>query len=241
MRFDTTTLLVSLCLVLLMQGCSRPGERSKSNEFFTNWLQAHGATNIVEDRSGVGVAGNATRLRVSRYGSEKHQNGGVTAELEFRVRLPGGHEIIEYVAGAGDSLENAEKDAKMNFVLTTFHVIYGGFMNPADPHQTAEKVIIGGKQRVLVMGDMMTRSASTNSSPDLSQLRSAFREMLSPVNLSPEPHWLKIVYAQHRSQVVNCAVTLDNRDDAGLTETARKMPWPAQDEFYIMKQFMVIK
>jgi hypothetical protein len=233
------TLAIAPALFLL--GCSRGAQKSASNEFFVDWLRSHGETNIVQDAKGVGVAGSATRLRSSLYGSEKQRNGGVTAETEFRVRLPDGREIVEFVAGMGDSLEAAEKDAKLNFVLSTFHVVYRGFMNSADPHQTEETVTINGKPRVLVMGDSMTRGGSTNSSPDMFPLRSRFREMLSPLPLSPGSHWMKIVYAQHESRVMMCSVTLDNREDAALTETVRKMPWPLQQDFYMAKQFIVVK
>src|SRR5262249_29616741 len=150
-------------------------------------------------------------------------------------------EIVEFVAGNGESLEAAEKDSKVNFVLSTFHVVYRSFMNPADPHQTEEKVTIHGKPRLLVLGDTLTRGGTTNSSLDMFPLRSRFREMLSPLALSPEPHWLKIVYAQNQARVMMCAVTLDNRDDPTLTEIVKKLPWPVQEDFYMVKQFIVVK
>jgi uncharacterized protein DUF6348 len=154
-------------LLVFLVSCSPDAQKSKSNEFFIGWLQSHGETNIVEDRKGVGISTSPTRLRSSLYGSEKRQDGTVSAETEFRIHLPDGREIVEYVAGTGDSLEAAEKDAQLNFLLTTFHVVYGGFMNPADPHQTQETVTIDGRPRVLVMGDSMTRSGTTNGAPDI--------------------------------------------------------------------------
>src|SRR6185503_19236052 len=130
---------------------------AKSNEFFVSWLRDHGESNIVADASGVGIKGNATRLRSSVYEFKQYTNGGFTAELEFRVRMPDGREIVEFVAGTGDSLQQAENDAKLNFVLTTFHVVYRSFLNPNDSHQTEHKVTINGQPRVLVTGDMMSR------------------------------------------------------------------------------------
>ena len=189
----------------------------------------------------LGVAGSATRLRSSLYGSTKQQNGRVTAETEFRVRLPDGREMVEFIASMDNSLNQSEEDAKLNFLLTTFHVVYRSFMNPADPHQTEEPVTINGKLRVLVMGDAMTRSGSTNSAPDLSALRLRFRELLSPLPLSPQSRWIKIVYAQHRAKVMTCSVALDNQENPALTEAAKKLPWPAQEDFYMVKQFIVIK
>jgi hypothetical protein len=232
---------LAVALLLFLVSCSPDAQKSKSNEFFIGWLQSHGETNIVEDRKGVGISTSPTRLRSSLYGSEKQQDGTVTVETEFRIRLPDGREIVEYVAGTGDSLEAAEKDSKLNFLLTTFHVVYGGFMNPADPHQTQETVTIDGRRRVLVMGDSMTRSGTTNGAPDMSELRSRFRGMLSSFPLSPEPHWIKIVYAQHQAKLMICSVTLDNQENAALIEMVRKLPWPVQQDFYMLKQFIVVK
>jgi hypothetical protein len=230
-----------MALLFLVLGCSRGAQNTKSKDFFVSWLQSHGETHVVTDKEGVGIAGNATRLRSSLYESKKFEKGGFTAETEFAVRLPGGREIVEYVAGMGDSLEAAENDCKVNFILTTFHVVYRGFMNPADPHQSEEAVTINGKPRVLVMGDIMARGTITQSAPDVSELRPRFKEMLSPLPLSREPHWVKIVYGQNDAKVITCSVTLDNQENAVLTETVGKLPWPVQQGFYMVKEFIVIK
>jgi len=106
---------ITVLIVLLSAvGCSRAVDKPKSTDFLVTWLQSHGETNIVEDANGVGIGGSATRLRSSLYGSKKHDNGTVTAETEFRVRLPDGREVVEYVAGTGDTLEKAEGDSKLN-------------------------------------------------------------------------------------------------------------------------------
>src|SRR5689334_13699050 len=143
-RRVATALLFPALLLSILFGCSR-SPTPKSNEFFATWLQGHGESNVVVDAAGVGIAGNPTRLRSSLYGSEQHTNGSFTAELEFRVLLPDRREIIEYVAGRGDSLKQAEGDAKANFILSTFHVVYRSFLNPSDPHQTEQKITINGQ------------------------------------------------------------------------------------------------
>ena len=239
--FARAVLASTVALVLLAWGCSRVAQKPKANEFFVTWLLSHGETNIVEDANGVGLAGNPTRLRSSRYDSTKRPDGKVTAEIEFRVRLPDGREIIEYVAGIGDSLEKAENDARLNFVLTTFHVVYRSFLNPADPHQTEKTVTINGQPRVLVMGDTITRRVGTNKIPGLSELQPRFQELLSSLPLSPQTHWMKIVYAQQHSKIEICAVTLDNEGNDTLTEAVQKLPWPMQEDFYMVKQFVVVK
>src|SRR5262245_15363999 len=191
-------------------GCSRPATTPQSQEFLATWLQGHGESNVVVNAEGVGIAGNPTRLRYSLYGTDRSTNR-VTAELEFRVRMPDGREIVEFVAGSGDSLKQAEDDAKVNFIVSTFHGVYRSFLNPNDPHQTEEKITINGRPRVLVLGDTLTRGQTTNSMPDMFPLRDQFRKILAALPLSEQTHWIKLVYANHHSKVMLCAVTLDNQ------------------------------
>ena len=62
-----------------------------------------------------------------------------------------------------------------------------------------------------------------------------------PVSLSAQKHWIKIVYANHHSKVMLCAVTIDNADSQTLTEAVNELPWPKKEEFYMVKQFSVVK
>src|SRR5947207_13806277 len=100
---------------------------------------------------------------------------------------------------------------------------------------------INGQPRVLVLGDTFARSQTTNSSPDMFPLREHFRKILSPVPLSEQTHWIKIVYANHHSKVMLCAVTLDNADSPALTEAVKWLPWPKQEEVYKVTQCIVRK
>jgi len=227
-------------VIAALFGCSRSTPTRESNEFFETWLRSHGETNIVFDSNGVGLPGRTTRLRWSLYGSTQQTNG-VNAELEFRIRLPDQREIMEYVAGSGATLQQAENDAKLNFALTTFHVIYGGFFNPKDAHYAEESITNNGQPRLLAIGDTMTRGQSTNSSPEMFFLRKHFREIVSSYPLSPQTHWIKIVYANHHARTMLCAVTLDNEDSPALTEAVQSLPRPKPEEFYMVKQFIVVK
>jgi uncharacterized protein DUF6348 len=230
----------ALLLAVILSACSRSKPTANSNDLFVTWLQNHGESNVVVDARGVGLVGKATRLRSSLYGSRQFTNS-FTAELEFRVRIPDGREIVEFVAGSGDSLQKAQDDARLNFVVSTFHVVYRSFMNSNDTHQAEEKITIDGRPRRLILGDTMTRAGSTNSSPDMFPLRDGFRKILSSAALSEQTHWIKIVYANHHSKTMMCAVTLDNQDSPALTEAVKALPWPKQEDFYLAKQFIVVK
>src|SRR6266498_5250379 len=116
-KFRSVSCLFAMLTLLVLFGCSRSAPTPKSNQFFVTWLQGHGESNVVVDAQGVGVADNPTRLRSSLYGSKKFTNS-FTAELEFRVRIPDGREIIEYVAGSDDFHWHSIRSRDLSFIPT---------------------------------------------------------------------------------------------------------------------------
>ena len=221
-------------------GLTKPKSDPKLEPFFVKWLKGHGETKIVTETKGVGLEGNTTRLKASIYGSEAQKNGGYVVETEFRITLPNGAEIVEFVAGMGDTEEGAIQDSLANFTLTTFHVVYKCFLNADDPHQTIKEMTIGGKQRQVAFGDLFLRGEQGTNS-DLNALRPSIEEALASLSLSDEPHWIKIVYGQNAKTPTIVAVTLDNQDELALTEKIKGLDWPKHDGFYMVKQFIVIK
>jgi hypothetical protein len=233
---------ILLVWLAVAAGCApaAPQADPRLESFFVDWLKGHGETKIVTDAQGVGLEGNPARLRASIYGSDKQNDGGYVVETEFRMTLPNGAEIVEFVAGIGDSEEDAIHDSMVNFTLSTFHVLYKAFLNPDDPHQTIKEIAIGGKQRQVAFGDLFLRGEQ-GTSADLSAMQPSIEEALAVLTLSDNPHWIKIVYGQHKQAPTIVAVTLDNEDQLPLTEKIKQLDWPKHDGFYMVKQFIVIK
>jgi hypothetical protein len=215
--------------------------RPDMDDFFVKWLKAHGHEDVVVDADGVGIEHNATRLQAGLYGSNEHDKGGFVVEVEFTVRLPSGHKITEFVAGNGETEDKAIKDALLNFMLTTFHVVYKGFLNAADPHMTLTQVTVNGVSRDLISGDILMRGTASSKELDLHAMRGKIRDALTKFPLAPGPHWIKIVYSQIDKKPMTVAVTLDNVDHAGMTDAVKRLPWPHLDGFYMAKQFIVMK
>jgi hypothetical protein len=239
--------LVVVALVLVV-GCreqsstpARAPRRPELDNFFSEWLNAHGHTDVVIDDGGVGIAGNDTRLQASIYGSNRHDNGSYVVEVEFTIRLPARGDITEFVAGMGDTEAKAINDALVNFTLTTFHVVYKGFINSEDPHMTATTVTINGAEREVIAGDIMLRGGLQEGKLDLEPLRPEILDALKQTALSPQPHWAKVVYSQQAGKPMTVAVTLDNNDEVKLTEAIKRLSWPRIDGFYMAKQFIVVK
>jgi len=204
-------------------------------------FKAHGEKGVVTGPDGVGIEGNATRIRAAIYGS-KPQGSGFVVETEFRIHLPSGDEIVEYVAGVGDTEKKAIDDTLVNFALTTFHPIYKCFVNPADKHQPLHAIILrDGQKREVAMGDILLRGGASKPPMDLNSLRPGIQTEIAKLPLAGGPHWVKIVYGQSKSTPMTVSVTLDNSEHEGLTKAIKALDWPRRDEVYIAKEFIVIK
>src|SRR5205823_11492574 len=131
----------------------------------------------------------------------------------------------------------AVNDALLNFTLTTFHVVYKGFINAADPHMTMSTVAIGGVNCEVIAGDIFLRGAPSNKDIDLNALRAEIQGVLQRFPLAPGPHWIKVVYSQNSRKPMTVAVTLDNADHPEMTEAVKRLKWPLVDGFYMAKQF----
>lgn len=215
------------------------GREEEARDLFVKWFKAHGHSEVVTDADGVGVRGNATRLRASLYGSNPNRDGFVV-ELEFTVRLPSGRTVTDFVAGMGETESAAVDGAFANFTLTTFHVLYKGFINPADSHLAERKVAIGGAERTLLMGDILLLG-KTGADANLNAMRTEIAGTLAKLELSPEPHWFKIVYSQNGGKAGTVSATMDNEEHPRLTEDVKSLGWPRSDGFYLAKQFIVVK
>ncbi len=220
---------------------TRAARRPDMDEFFVKWFKGHGHADVAVDADGVGVGDNATRLRAGLYGSKPQDKGGFVVEVEFAVLLPSRREIVEFVAGMGETEQQAINDALVNFTLTTSHVVYKAFINAADPHMTTTTVPIQGVNREVVLGDIFMRGTDSKKDIDLNPMLAEIQGVLKNVPLSPEPHWIKIVYSQVDGKPMTVAVTLDNADHAAMTDAVSRLNWPRRDGLYMVKQFIVVK
>lgn len=212
----------------------------RTEEYFAEWFKSHGENDVVVDANGVGLRSNPTRLKASLYESRKQQDGYVL-ELEFRIRLADGSEIVEYLGGAGETEEQAINDNILNFTLTTFHVIYKSFINGADPHVEMKPLTIHGQQRNVALGPIMMRGGDPNQNLDLNAMLPGIEHILEQLDLPAGPHWIKIVYSQDARSPRIVEVTLDNNIHEWLTRAIKGLDWPKQDSFYLAKQFIVIR
>ncbi len=239
----TMKITIILACIFVFIGCTGNKETNEIDRFFIQWLESHGEENIVNDETGIGIKNNNTRLNASIYKVDINKDQSYMVEIEFRIRF-NNKEIIEYLAGIGETKEQAINDTLLNFALTTFHVVYKGLINQNDPHQPVEKININGTERDLLMGDIYTRTGENGENDELTgmhDIKKEIKKMIAPLKLSKEIHWIKIVYGQNNSVPILVAVTIDNYDRQDLNEKIKAIGWPKSNYFYMSKLFILIK
>lgn len=207
----------------------------QAREFFANWLRDHGETEIVNDETGVGLARSKARLWAFQYGATDE-----SLEIEFRIVLPDGREIQEFLAGMP-----AEGDATgmvfVNFCLSTFHTIYATFLNPEDEHVEHIEVTVGGRDFYYTSSGLF--AVGGDDLPSFGDTSDQIRKIIESNGpaLSNQAHWLKVVYGVAAGEPILSSVTLDNSLEENLTDKIATLNWPTTENFYMAKEFIVLR
>jgi hypothetical protein len=176
-----------------------------------------------------------------RYLGEGGTQKTVSHELEFRVVLPDGREIQEFVAGAGAPGTEIEA-AIANFALSTFHTVYAVCFNPDDSHVQRQAIEINGQNFTMTtvgLFHLSTSETEINFDPVREQIQKAIRN--SNLKLGKQLHWMKVVYGQNQNKPIVTSVTYDNLEADELTNSVKDLDWPKSEGFYMAKQFFMFE
>lgn len=225
---------------LLLAGCKSPRPKDADElacEALTSeWLAARGEKDVVRDDLGVGVARSPVRvqgrLRVAT------QRAKAVVEMEFRVRLAEGIEIVELAGGQGPTTEAARREAFQGFADTVLGPVRDGFFpgaGSAVPERVSESrheyfvgvpVVLGSESGAIILTGPCSKLALALSSVDLPGGR---------------PSWCKIVHTQRDHQAIGTEVLLNNQPHPQLSEKLSRLDWPKRKEGYLAKLFVVVR
>ncbi len=123
--------LLLIALLLFVPQISY-GQQAEIEQPILQWLTDRGE-HPVSDADGIGVPGHPLRIKATVYGVTPQKKGGFSTEVEIRVRVAPGKEILDYVAGAGRDQSAAMQLAVKNFVNSTLPVCTKASSIPTTP------------------------------------------------------------------------------------------------------------
>jgi hypothetical protein len=260
--------LTAVCLVsvvTMLAGCTTVENRApmvevqqdstsgnglkKINHYLADLLRKHGVKNVEESDQGVTVPNSKIQFKGCIYGLNQSKNG-VTAELEIKLVLPDGRELVEYPAGGGKDADAAVGLALANFCISTFDPIYGAFFNNNDEHVLHETWTIGGQSRRVYVGNGVQMMFGKPGQKAHNQQMSAkardwwlsqYKEAISRQTIDGRDHWSKFFVAQAADRVIEREITFDNEAAPAMNELIAKQTCPIfLGSMYTVKQFIII-
>lgn len=224
-------------------GCDKPGppltEEAANEQLAREWFQLKGLKDLVKDERGVGPKQSTLRLLGRlRISTERNQ---FTVEMQYRVLLAPGAEIIDYAAGQGSTLEEARRDAFENFAKSVLNPIWSAFLASPNAAGVDAMIKVGNPPRDAFVGPMVV-VGSGKESVEMDALRRNLPALLGDLTLAPgRPHWCKFVYGQREGEAPTSEAQLDNEKHVELSKRFGRLDWPRRKEGYLAKVFVVMR
>ncbi|NRD43611.1 DUF6348 family protein [Corallococcus exiguus] len=212
--------------------------QTSANEQLEEILRAHDLP-IQEEGEWLRVSPRGPRLQAT-FTDTRTEPGLCTRRLDVCLEPWTGRWVVESVAGVGKTEEEALNDALMNFARASLHVLLAAFVRPPDDHVTVETWQVGGIDRRVILGNIITRGDSPG--PQLVEpWLNAFESALRSLPLASGTHWVRVYYAQREEKRMALEVLLDNEPWQELADLLETAPWPAAPGFLSRRLFLVLQ
>lgn len=210
------------------------------NDILRKLLESHGVSASVQ--SGWVETSTGYKLAVSVVREIPSPEGTVTLQVTFYVDLPDGRLLIESFAGVGTSKEAATKDAFLNYVSNSFHVILAAITDVTNTNQVeTEEWTISGRNRTVVIGAMGIRRFTKAELNPPTEWFSMVQQEIERLPLDERCHWIRCYYAQMGGKSMAIEALLDNEDSAELIDTMKRIEWPSDPDFYSLRVFLLVQ
>jgi hypothetical protein len=209
------------------------------NELLLDLFRAHAIEAVAEDEW-ITFPNRTLRAGASIV-RDTEQRGWMSAQLAVRLEIAPGQTILESFAGLGETREKAIADALHNFSVNSFHVFLAAFFRSRDEQVTQEEWIIGGRTSRVTIGNLGIRGKPPVQGERLLGFFKQFEDKLKAKHLQPGTHWVRLYYGQMQRKAIACEVLLDNGEWEELQSEMAAIDWPASEDFYSVRVFLVIQ
>ncbi|MGE6762330.1 DUF6348 family protein [Corallococcus interemptor] len=210
-----------------------------ANEQLAELLRSHDLA-IQEEGEWLRVSPRGPHLRAT-FTDTRTEPGLCVRQLDVCLEpWTGGPWVVESVGGFGKTKEEASNDALMNFVRASLHVLLSAFVRPPDEHVTVETWQVGGIDRKVILGDIVSRGDDGGARHEEPWIK-AFENALRSLPLTSGTHWVRVYYAQRDGERISLEVRLDNEPWQALTDLLETASWPTAPGFLSRRLFLVLQ
>jgi len=206
------------------------------NDVLLGLLAAHGVDATMED-GWIAPAGRSLRMS-GEIVQEKPGPNAVTVQLDVRVRLWAGGELVDSCGGVGPTRDEAVADAVNGFVAGSFHVLLAAFLGKETEQVTREEWVVSGRSRAVTVGGVFIRGPMPEPRADWVTV---LREKIQALGLPGGTHWIRLFYAQLDRRPMAHEALLDNAGWPELQAQMAQVDWPPAEGYYSARLFMVVQ
>jgi hypothetical protein len=202
-------------------------------------LEAHGVAFRSSDVS-VSLDGSDLTLE-PRVFERRAGDGGYLVQLDILAysEILGSRFINESIAGFGDSLEEAEKNAFGKFLIGPFHVLLTALANHNCDNNPAEWAKWGQVESQWSVCEGPAVTHGSDSGRDALKLFYPELEKLLISTQSREVHWIRTFVSSFSGKLQAVEVLLDNEPWPDAIELVGRFDWKPDQAYGSIRHFLI--
>jgi len=165
-----------------------------------------------------------------------------TGRLDVEVVLTDERRLVECFAGMGETIEQQQKDALQNFLVSSFHVLLAAFWGRVEADQVeVRRLTVEGKDWAAYVGGFsQRRSVGVEAALPESYLAKII-DSLSTMPLTHDVHWCRTFFCNIGSQKRIHEALLDNNQWTEGEVMMQSLDWGGSEGFYSIRNFLVLR
>jgi hypothetical protein len=188
----------------------------------------------------VEIGDGSVRVNGSVHGDDDTSGGTTILQLAMRLRLTDGRLIVQPVVGMGKSRDEAVAQAEASFLLGTMHAWLAAFINADEEHVQPEKRTVGGKPRLVTLGDVVTKAIGGQPKDDF-KWRDQLLAEIESTDLAPGAHWIDVYHGIVSGEKREMEIQLDNARWTEMEQKMQNAPWPDNGQYTSVRLFLVVQ
>ncbi len=197
----------------------------------------------IDENNGKLFVNTENKISIESRLNQRENENGYTSRLDVRIELPNGQAIIESFGDIGENSENAKNKNIQNFALNSFHVISACLNNNKEDEQiTFEEWKVDESEWDVYIGNFGMKG-STNEPVEVPSGLFDLIEKLIKDNIKKENeyYWARFFFAQFKNEISAIEFLVNNETFEEGRLHLSKLPWGLRDEFYSVRNFLIIK